>query len=139
MKKLLSVFGILALCLTFAGWNKEKDKDNGSLLVGIWELVASDIVREGVNLADIKVYYVLNENGSYVAHMVFRGSYSKTEGTYRANGNKLTKAGGEEEEEAEIVKLTSSELVLKMEDDGGTRTFNKITSLPDFEDAVKVK
>jgi hypothetical protein len=126
----------------FAGCDKEEgdDKDNGSLLVGIWEAVASDVEIEGVNLIDLaEGYYVFNEDGSFVEHMVFMGFYSKTEGTYRVNGKKLTKAGGEEEEEVEIVKLTSSELVLFSEEEGGTITFNKITSLPDFEDDVEVE
>jgi uncharacterized protein (TIGR03066 family) len=142
MKKLLSVFGILALCLTFAGCDKEDgdDKVNGSLLVGIWEAVEADMDDGEVDFNGAKMYYVFKKDGSLVVYIVpYDYAYYKGENTYHVNGNKLTIDMEEEEDEVEIVKLTSSELILLFSGEGGgTITFKKRTSLPDFEDYVEI-
>jgi uncharacterized protein (TIGR03066 family) len=144
MKKLLGVFGFLALCVTFAGCDKDKeaeDKVNGSLLVGIWEMVEADMDDEEADFSGVGMYYVFKKDGSLVAYLVpYDYAYYKGENTYHVNGNKITIGVGEEEVEIEIVKLTSSELILLFsEEEGGTITFKKITSLPDFEDYVEIE
>jgi uncharacterized protein (TIGR03066 family) len=137
MKKLLSVFGILVLCLTFAGCDKDKEEvvDYGSLLVGNWEMVDTDIDDEDFNFRNVEMYWVFKKAGSVDLHMIALGlTYSKMEGTYVVNGNKVTIDG---DEEYGIEKLTSSELILKR--GVGTITFKKRTSLPDFDDYIEVE
>jgi hypothetical protein len=135
MKKLLSVFGILALCLTFAGCDKDKEEvvDYGSLLVGIWEMVAEDIDDEDIQFRYVEMYWVFKKAGSVDVHMIGSGlAYAKMEETYHVNGNKVTIDG----DEFEIVTLTSSELILKQK--VGTITFKKRTLLPNFDDYIEV-
>jgi hypothetical protein len=134
MKKLLSVFGILALCLTFAGCDKEEGEESNKL-VGIWELVSlvSEESDEGEDASDyLKGWLVFNTDASAVMYSVYEqeGWYEKEEGVYRVDGNKITIAG----EEGELVKLTSSELILKYTDIEYSLlfTFKKVSTLPDF-------
>jgi hypothetical protein len=128
MKKLLSVFGILALCLTFAGCDKEEGEESNKL-VGIWELVSED----GEDVSDVlKSWLVFNKDASAVMYSVYEqgGWYEKEEMVYHVDGNKITIDG----EDGELVKLTSSELILKYTDIdyGALFTFKKVSTLPDF-------
>jgi hypothetical protein len=65
MKKLLSVFGILALCLTFAGCDKDEDEIENKIeeitsnsIVGAWEIthIARCIENEDGPLEDFDYY-----------------------------------------------------------------------------------
>jgi hypothetical protein len=127
MRKLLNVFGILVLCLTFAGCDEEGEEANK--LVGIWELIPED----GEDVGNWKRWLVFNKDASVVKYEVYEqeGWYDKEETVYHVDGNKITVDG----EEGEIVKLTSSELIISFIDYDYEKyllTFKKVSTLPDF-------
>jgi hypothetical protein len=137
MKKLLSVLGILALCLTFASC--DKDEDEGNKLLGVWKLAVVGVDDEDYDYGDVgmETWLVFNATSAAMYYLnEDEGWYTKTEAPYQFDGKTVTIEG----DDAEIVKLTSSELVLRSVDEWGEQelTFKKVKALPDLEDYEEI-
>jgi hypothetical protein len=128
MKKLLSAVGVLALCLTFASCDKEDEEANE--LMGIWKLVS--VNGESTKYSGTGEWLVFNKDNSAMYYHVDIewGWYRKGKLAYQVGGNKITI----DDDDAEIVKLTSSELIIKYVTDyyEESMTFKKVSALPDL-------